>query len=155
MKKASVVWIVLIQWALAIEWLHSGWGKWAESGFMANIGKTLGSFADKTPYAAYGNFVRDTVIPNAELFGNAIRSGEILVGAALVLGGIILLSKKSLPPIATWLVGIALIGGALMNLNFFLAAGSTSPSTWGVNVVMFLIQLVLAIYYLSNRKDLV
>lgn len=154
MKKASVVWLVLIQFVLAYEWLHSGWGKWAEAGFITNIGKTLGGFADKTPYAAYGDFLRSNAIPNAELFGNVIRSGEMLVGIALLLGGILLLYKKNLPQLATWILAIALLGGALMNLNFFLAAGSTSPSTWGVNMVMGFVHLILAVYYFTNRKEL-
>ena len=152
MKKVSVVWLVLIQFVLAYEWLHSGWGKWSETGFISNIAKTLSSFADKTPFTHYGDFLRNIAIYNAELFGNIIRTGEILVGTALVVGGILLLYKKNLPEPATWLLAIALLGGALMNLNFFLAAGSTSPSTWGVNMVMGLIHLILAIYYVINRK---
>ena len=154
MKKISVLWLVLIQWALAVEWLHSGWGKWSQPGFMANIGKTLMGFADKTPYTSYGSFLRNTAVANAEMFGNAIRTGEILVGAALVLGGIMLLAKKSLPAPVTWLMVIALLGAAVMNFNFFFAAGWSSPSTWGVNLVMGLIQLILALYYIINRKEL-
>ena len=155
MKRVSVLWLVLIQFVLAFEWLHSGWGKWAEDGFISNIGKTLGGFADKTPYTAYGDFLRSTAIPNAELFGNFIRSGEILVGIALVLSGILFLYKKNLSQPVVWLIAIALLGGALMNLNFFLAAGFTSPSTWGVNMIMGFIHLILAIYYITNRKELV
>ena len=154
MKKTSVIWLVLIQFVLAYEWLHSGYGKWVEAGFMTNIGKTLNNFADKTPYTLYGDFLQGIAVPNSELFGNVIRTGEILVGITLIVGGILLFHKRYLPKPASWLIAITLLGGAFMNLNFFLAAGSTSPSTWGVNMVMGFIHLILAIYYISNHKDL-
>jgi Na+-translocating ferredoxin:NAD+ oxidoreductase RnfD subunit len=121
---------------------------------MANIGKSLEGFAAKTPYSSYANFLKSTAIPNAEMFGNMIRSSELLVGIALVLGGIVLLWQKRLPMVAIWLLALANFGGALMNLNFFLAAGWSSPSTWGVNLVMGLIHLVFGIYFLANRREL-
>lgn len=154
MKKVSLIWLVLIQWVLAFEWLHSGWGKWASPGFIDNIGKSLEGFASKTPYTSYSTFLTGSIVPNAEMFGNLIRTGEIGVGLALALGGVILLVQKKISPLATWLLVIALFAGALMNLNFFLAAGWSSPSTWGVNLVMGLIHLILAFYYLTNRKNL-
>jgi uncharacterized membrane protein YphA (DoxX/SURF4 family) len=154
MKRASVVWLMLIQFVLAFEWLHSGWGKWAKPGFMDNIGKTLEGFATKTPYKAYGAFLNNTAVGNADLFGNSIRIGEIGVGIALALSGIILLTKKRLPSWAVAAMVIALLGGALMNLNFFLASGWSSPSTWGINMTMGFIQLILAIYYITNRREL-
>lgn len=154
MKRASTIWIVLIQWVLAYEWLHSGWGKWAGPGFMNNIGKTLNGFITNNPNTAYASFLNNSALPNAELFGQIIRTSEIAVGIALVLGGVLLLAQKRLHPVATWLLVLALFGGALMNLNFYLASGWTSPSTWGVNVVMALAQLILGLYYLTNRKEL-
>jgi hypothetical protein len=154
MKKASVIWLVFVQWVLAFEWLHSGWGKWSAPGFMDNIGKSLEGFAAKTPYTAYASFLKSSVVPNAELFGNTIRTGELAVGVALALGGILLLTQKRLPAVATWLLAIACFGGALMNLNFFLASGWSSPSTWGVNMVMGLALFILGVYYLTNRRQL-
>ena len=154
MKKVSLVWLVLIQWILAFQWLHSAWGKWSSTGFITNIDKTLDGFAAKTPYTAYGDFLSSIAVPNAEAFGNTIRSGEVLVGLALFLGGVLLLFKKRVPSVATWFLVIALFGGALMNLNFFLASGWSSPSTWGINVVMGLTHLTLGIFYILNRKEL-
>lgn len=154
MKKTSVAWFVLIQWVLAFEWLHSGWGKWSGSGFMTNINKTLSGFSTKNPNTWYANFLNNTAVPNAEVFGNVIRSSELLVGIALALAGILLLTQKRLHPLSLWVLVIACFGGALMNLNFFLASGWTSPSTWGVNVVMGLVQLILGLHYLLNRKEL-
>jgi hypothetical protein len=154
MKRASVIWLVLIQFVLAYEWLHSAWGKWAGPGFMDNIGKTLDGFAAKTPYTQYGTFLKNVASSNAELFGNSIRLGEMGVGIGLALGGIILLSQKRLK---SWMVAVLIVaffGGAIMNLNFFLAAGWSSPSTWGVNMVMGFVHLILGAYYLTNRREL-
>ena len=153
-KKTSYVWLLLIQFALAFEWLHSGWGKWTGSAFMDNLGKTLEGFAAKTQYDSYGSFLTNTVIPNTEVFGNIIRSGEVLVGLAFVIGGIVLLYRKSLPTPVTWILVAAFFGGALMNLNFFLASGATSPSAWGLNLLMSLLQIILGLHYIFNRKDL-
>lgn len=155
MKKISVLWIILIQWALSIEWLHSGWGKWSDPGFINNIDKTLNGFAAKTPYISYGTFLRNSVIPNAHMFGNLIRSSEVLIGLAFLLSGLMLVNRKMLPQWASIAVVIAALGGALMNLNFFLASGWSSPSTWGVNLIMCLIQIVLGLFYLKNYRELV
>ncbi len=149
-----MIWLVLIQWALAIEWLHSGWGKWSDPGFINNIGKTLETFAAKTPYKSYGSFLSSNVVPNAHTFGNMIRSGEVLVGLALALSGLWLINRKMLPMWGIWAVIIACFGAALMNLNFFLASGWSSPSTWGVNLIMCLIEIVLGVFYIKNMKEL-
>ncbi len=154
MKRASIVWLVLIQWALAFEWLHSGWGKWTGPGFIDNIGKTLEGFAAKTPYTAYADFLTSFAIPNAHLFGNMIRTGEMATGLALAIGGILLLSQKRLSEWASWLIALACFGGALMNLNFFFASGWSSPSAWGINLLMAFIGIILGIYYTTNRREL-
>jgi hypothetical protein len=153
MKRVSIIWIVLIQWAISFEWLHSGWGKWFGPGFMDNIGKTLAGFAAKNPYPGFANFLTTTAIPNAQVFGQVIRTGEIAVGIALLLSGIIWLTQKSHPVWASWLVALAFFGAALMNLNFFIASGWTSPSTWGINILMLALEIILGIFYITNRRE--
>lgn len=155
MKKASVVWLVLMQFALAYEWLHSGWGKFSSPGFIDNIGKTLNGFIAKNPNTGYAGFLQNTAVPNAELFGNLIRFGELAAGIAFVLAGVILLYKKRLDPTVIWVLVVALLGAVIMNLNFYFAAGWSNPSTSGLNILMALSQLILAVYYITNRKDLV
>lgn len=154
MKKVSVLWLVLVQFVLAYEWLHSGWSKWATSGFMDNIDKTFGVFISKNPHFGYSVFLQDTVLPNAQIFGNIIRTSEMAVGIALLIAGVILLTKKQLPIVITWILSIALIGATIMNINFYLASGWSNPSTAGINLVMGAISLVLAIFYISNRDEL-
>lgn len=118
------------------------------------MGKTLEGFAAKTPYISYAGFLTSTAIPNATLFGNAIRTTELLAGIIFVFGGIILLAGKRIPSAASWVMAIACFAAALMNLNFFLAAGWTSPSTWGVNMIMTLVEIILGVFYIANAKEL-
>lgn len=150
MKKISILWLVLIQWVLALEWLLSGWGKFTKPDFMAGIGKTLSTFAGKTTVGWYGGFLDNVVVPNASLFGNLVRCGEILVSLTLIIGGILAVRSDKLHPLASWALVIALYGAAFMNLNFYLAAGWSSPSTAGVNMVMGLAQLIIGTHYLTS-----
>lgn len=144
---ANVGWLILIQWAVAIEWLMSGWGKFADDKFMLGFEKTVGAFAAKTPHSFYADFLNNTVAANADLFANLVRTGELLIGVALVVFGVYYLTQKKLDPIYRSILVVALICGAFLNLNFYLAAGWSSPSTAGINVLMGLVQLILAGFY--------
>ena len=62
--------------------------------------------------AWYAAFLQNVVIPNAVPWGYLITAGEILVGAALILG---------------FLVGVSAFFGVFMNFNF-LFAGTTSAN---------------------------
>jgi hypothetical protein len=153
MKKVSVLWLVLIQWAIALEWALSGYGKFAKPDFMAGIGKALETFAAKTGYGFYESFLKAVAIPNAIVFGNAIRISEVLIAATLVIGGLIVLKKEHLHPLLTWALILALFGGVLMNLNFYFASGWSSPSATGINMIMGLTQAALGFYYISSLRN--
>lgn len=140
-------WLILIQLVIAFAWLKSGWGKFSSPGFMSNISQTMANFAAKTPYEWYGSFLDSFVLPNAELFGNLVRYGEVLTGTTLVIGGLWLLVNGSYRNWAGALVLVALISGFLLNFNFYFASGWSGASTEGVNLVMGLVQLVLVLYY--------
>lgn len=144
---ANVGWLILIQWAVALEWLMSGWGKFADDKFMLGFSKTVGAFAAKTPYNFYASFLKDTVAANPDFYANLVRTGELLIGVALVAFGAYYLTQKQLPNLYRGLLVAALLCGALLNLNFYLAAGWSSPSTAGINVLMGLVQLILAGFY--------
>lgn len=83
-----------------------------------------------------------------------VRISEVGVGIALTLGSIILIAKGKLNPIIVWVLALALFGAALMNLNFYLAAGFTSPAVSGINLVMGFIEISLSIFYITNRKEI-
>ena len=150
MKNISPVWLILVQWALAVEWFLSGVAKFRSPGFMDNLSKTLEGFAAKTPYTGYSNFLHDIAVPNAALFGNLVRTGELLASIALILGGAILLIRGSLSTTISGFVVLALIGLLIMNLNFYLAAAWSSPSTAGINLLMILIEAILVVFYITH-----
>ena len=137
---------------MAFEWLKSGLGKFTQPDFMNGVAKTMGMFAAKSPHRWYGDFLQSTVVPNAAYFGNLVRTTELLVGAVLVVAGFVWLKQRRMSFLMHTLLIVALAAGALLNLNFYLAAGFTSPSTEGINLVMGLTQLVLAGYYLIGYK---
>jgi thiosulfate dehydrogenase [quinone] large subunit len=108
---------------LAYEWLTAGLEKvqsaaWVGDkvpagihGFLAGaVTKTAG--AHPTVFGWYGDFLNSFAIPNERVFTYMVAYGEVLIGAALLLG---LFTKWA----AFW--------GAFMNLNFILA-GSTSAN---------------------------
>lgn len=146
----SMVWLVLIQWVMAVEWLQSGWGKFTDSKFMDGIEKTLGAFSSpKNPNEWYASFLRDTAVPNADMFGNLVRTSELLGGLVLLIGGFLVL-RSGVTKTVAWVLAVTLLGLAFMNTNFYFAAGYTSPSTAGVNMVMGLTQLILGVFYLRR-----
>lgn len=149
---SPVLWLVLIQWVIAYEWLSSGLGKFIKPDFMKTIGKTLGAFAAKTHFKFYGNFLHSTGVPNAQLFGNLVRYSEIFIGLGLAVGGYLVLTRRSLSFWWQLILVVSLFGGALLNLNFYFAAGWSGPSTEGVNLVMGLVQLILGLYFVKSLK---
>lgn len=128
----SYVWL-LIRLYVGYEWLMAGWNKlgspaWtgdnagvAIKGFvMGALSKTAGEHPDVAGW--YASFLENVVLPNASLFSHLVAYGEVLVGAALILG---------------LLTGIAAFFGVFMNMNF-LFAGTVS-----VNPLLGLLGLFL------------
>lgn len=149
MKKHSISSLAIIQMLIGLLWLHSSWEKWAGPAFIDNIGATLQSFADKTSFAWYGKFLESYAVPNAQVYGQMVRVGELAVALAFVVGAIWLLSKQALPKSASIVLVVASFCAALMNINFFFASGSLSPAGWSLNLLMTGIQIVLGVYYIN------
>lgn len=144
-------WIV-VRVYVGWQWLEAGWGKitgpdspaWvgvnsgkALSGFIQGaLGKTevalteAAKLAGKTgpvhPDVAgwYAKFLENVVLPNAATWAHMVAWGELLVGAALILGV---------------LTGIAAFFGLFMNLNFLLAG------TVSTNPILFVLSLGLVL----------
>lgn len=135
----------LIAAVIGVEWLRSGIEKLVASDFPTTTGKVLAAFASRNPTGWYRDFLTSSVIPNATAFGYLIEWAETLTGVALIVtAGILLYRYRGrIATVAETVAGIALLGGALMSWNFWLAAGWMSESTDGVNLVMGLSQLVL------------
>lgn len=132
----AAVSVLLIRLFLAYEWLNSGTGKMQSiladpAAYFAGLSKVFASvWAKSNPYPFMVDFLTNTAAPNASTFVTMIAITEVLVGLSLLLG---LLTR------------IGASGGIIMNAIFYLAAGHTSPSTAGINLVMIGAQLATAI----------
>lgn len=124
--------VLLIRLFLAFEWLSSGTGKIQSilanpTGYFAGMANVFGSVWAKTnPYPFMVNFLGNTAAPNASSVITIVAIAEVLIGLSLLLG---------------FITRIGAFGGIILNAIFFLAAGHTSPSTAGINLVMIGAQL--------------
>lgn len=130
--RVSWIWLIIriyVGWA----WLFAGWEKiqnpvWvgakagvAVQGFVAGaLTKVSGPHADVQMW--YAAFLKDFVMHNAAAFSYVVSFGELLVGAALILG---------------IFTGISAFFGAFMNMNY-LFAGTVS-----INPLLFVLELFL------------
>jgi len=98
------------------------------------ITRQIGELDKVEIYAWYKSFLVNVVVPNRELFGYLVMSGEILVGLCLVLG---LLTRFSS------------IVGLFMLANYYLGPGmaraATTPSSLAQQQTFIISLLVLAL----------
>ncbi|MBI3287855.1 MAG: DoxX family membrane protein [Chloroflexi bacterium] len=126
--KDPALWLALVRIVIGYEWLKGGWEKVADPEFAAKMGGTLAFFAKDNPNGWYVDFLNAMALPNSTLFAALVAYGELWVGISLILG----------------LFGtVGAFFGLLMNINFFLAASHLSPSTYGINLIMALVQVIL------------
>ncbi|MEK7585725.1 MAG: DoxX family membrane protein [Patescibacteria group bacterium] len=132
--KMSWFWLlarVYVGW----EWFHAGWTKFAGTGWVGDgagnsisgfvkgaLAKTTGAHPDVQGW--YATFLENVVLPHASFWSHLVVYGEILVGAALILG---------------IFTGIAAFFGLFMNLNFMLAGAlSTNPILFTLSIGLVL-----------------
>jgi len=130
--RLSFIWLI-VRLYVGWQWFMAGFEKiqnpvWvgpkagvALQGFLTGaLAKTSGSYPDVQSW--YAVFLKDFVLPNSVFFSYLISFGEILVGAALILG---------------LFTGIAAFFGAYMNMNYLLAG------TVSTNPILFILALLL------------
>jgi thiosulfate dehydrogenase (quinone) large subunit len=141
-SKSALLWLV-VRVYLGYEWLVAGWEKvnnpaWvgdssgaAIGGFVKGALAKTAEFCRPAPAAChpdvqgwYAAFLQNVVQPNPILWSHIIAWGEVLVGAALILG---------------LFVGLAAFFGSFMNLNFLLAG------TVSVNPIMLTLGILLVL----------
>ena len=131
-KCLSWIWLI-VRVYVGYEWIVAGWGKimggaWVGAnaggplqGFLTGaLAKTAGAHPDVAGWYAY--FVSHVVMPHVFFFSHMVAIGEVLVGAALILG---------------IFTGIAAFFGGFMSFNFMLAG------TVSINPVLFLLEVLL------------
>jgi hypothetical protein len=152
-SKAAITLLAFVQAVIGFEWVRAGYEKVSDANFVAGMAQTLGVFAGKNPTGWYKSLLTSIAVPNATTFGWLVAYGEFLAGVALLITAAFYLwqlyvyqLRDRFTPVTNSVVAlVALIGGAFMSINFWFAAGWLSVSTDSVNLVMSLIQVVLAI----------
>lgn len=99
--------LTVLRLGLGYFWFSAGLAKVLSPEW--NAGRIAGfvEHSFSSPGAAwYDTFLRDVVLPNATLFSQLVSWGELLAGAALLLG---------------CLTPLAVIAGIFMNMNYLLA----------------------------------
>jgi len=120
--------VLILRLFFAYEWLNSGIGKLQNiimnpDSYFAQFQNIFANVWTKNnPYEFMIYFLKNFAAPNAKLVIESVAIGEALVGISLLLG---------------FLVRPASIIGMILNAIYFLAAGHTSPSTAGINFIMF------------------
>ncbi|MEK7105440.1 MAG: hypothetical protein AAB865_02030 [Patescibacteria group bacterium] len=148
---AALCGLYAIQAVIGYEWLHGGLGKIEGGTFATGLGKTLGVFAANNPLPWMKQFLLGGATENALALGYAIEWGELAVGVALIASLVIFWLSRSVQ-LETWaraILVLALVGGMFMSATFYFAAGWMSPSTAGVNMIMFWVQAALLIVHIS------
>ncbi len=145
-KNTAVIYLYVIQTLTGLVWLKSAVPKFLEPTFMTALPKTLTFFASKNPLPWYKQFLETVVIPNANLFGELSRLGEITAAILLIFTGIAAIKQIRIPYFHK-LAALGAIIGAWLNLQFGLASYWTSPANETVNLFMFLVQFILILYH--------
>ena len=117
-------------------WLNGAVEKLLSPSFPRQFATTLntGAYISQAP-PWFGNFMRENVVPNAELVAQLVRFGELTLGLALVLG---------------LLANLAAIGSILFSLTLYVSQGGARlgmglgpPEFIDINLLMALLSLVV------------
>ena len=129
----AMAWVRILVGAV---WLNGAMEKLLSPSFPRQFATTLnsGAFISQAP-PWFGDFMRDNVVPNAELVAQLVRFGELTLGLALVLG---------------LLTNPAAIGSILFSLTLFVSQGGFRlgmglgpPEFIDINLLMALLSLII------------
>ncbi len=129
----GMVWVRILVGAL---WLNGGVEKLLNPSFPQQFADSLaaGGFVSQAP-PFFRGFMQDTVVPNAELFAQLVRAGELTLGIALLLG---------------FLTNLAALGSVALSISILLSGGGVrlgtglgAPEFVTINVLVALISLVI------------
>lgn len=129
----GMVWVRILVGAL---WLNGGVEKLLNASFPRQFADSLaaGGFVSQAP-PFFRGFMQGTVVPNAELFAQLVRAGELTLGVALVLG---------------FLTNLAAVGSVAMSVMILLTQGGVrlgtglgAPELITVNVLVALLSVVV------------
>jgi thiosulfate dehydrogenase (quinone) large subunit len=129
----GMVWVRVLIGAV---WLNGGVEKLLNPDFPRQFAVSLqaGGFVSQAP-PFFQDFMKGYVVPNAELFAQLMRAGELTLGLALILG--LLTNLAAIGSIGLSAVILLSQGGVR------LGTGLGSPEFLTINVVVALISLII------------
>jgi thiosulfate dehydrogenase (quinone) large subunit len=138
----GMVWVRVLVGAV---WLNGAIEKLLNPDFPQQFAASLraGGFVSQSP-PFFQSFMRGVVVPNAELFAQLMRVGELALGVALILG---------------LLTNLAAVGSVALSIVIMLSQGGVglgtglgSPELLTINVLIALISVVILLS--PDAKDL-
>src|SRR5918995_2792001 len=128
-----MVWVRVLVGAV---WLNGAIEKLLNPEFPQQFATSLqaGGFVSQAP-PFFQDFMLDTVVPNAELFAQLMRVGELALGVALILG--LLTNLAAIGSVGLSVVILLSQGGVR------LGTGLGAPEFLTINVVVALISLII------------
>jgi hypothetical protein len=148
MKDIKYLYLLFV--GIGFIFLKSSYGKFTGGTFVSGLADTLTKFASKNPYPWYKSFLTNIAIPNSQIFGMLTMYGELFAGATLFGVSLYLLMAKKVSKMVYSFFGAGLLVGAFLNGTFWLASGYTSPSTDGLNLLMFFAEVIGILYILQK-----
>lgn len=133
-------------------WLRSGLGK-LTGGFAGTLDKALIKFASENPYSFIKDFLNSIVLPNHAIFSYLTMWGEIFAGASLIICSIAIAADNKINKVFFRVLALGLLVGVFLNLTFWFSAGWMSPSTDGLNLLMFSIEIAALFAAISKLKS--
>ncbi len=136
--------MVLVRVLVGAVWLNGGIEKLLNPSFPRQFADSLaaGGFVSQAP-PFFRSFMQGTVVPNAELFAQVVRAGELTLGLALILG---------------FLTNFAAVGSVVLSIAILLSAGGVrlgtglgAPEFITINVLVALISLVITFSPAAKR----
>lgn len=116
---------------MAYVWLLSGLDKILSPDFTNGLAGSLKDSLHDNPNHWYVQFINWAVMPRTGAFAVAVEVGELLVAIGLVGGAVWWLTRRHLSD--DWSLALflgvcgALVGGAIMTLNYYFLAGFNVP----------------------------
>ena len=128
--------MVLVRVLIGAVWLNGGVEKLLNPEFPAQFAASLeaGGFVSQAP-PFFQDFMKGYVVPNAELFAQLMRAGELTLGIALILG--LLTNLAAIGSVGLSAVILLSQGGVR------LGTGLGAPEFLTINVVVALISLII------------
>ena len=129
----GMVWVRVLVGAV---WLNGAIEKLLNPDFPQQFATSLqaGGFVSQAP-PFFQSFMRGVVIPNAELFAQLMRAGELALGVALILG--LLTNLAAVGSVALSIIIVLSQGGVRLGM------GLGPPEFLTINVLVALISVVI------------